>query len=172
VAWAPEGSVCRDNCVALYEVEGVETPFNPEYRRKEIAIRDTCGWQNTYRLLEFVYEGQQTTLSEETSPAFLYVFQQKNGVDDLSTKPSMTGSSWYVPAYGQLRYLYGSMGFVNAGLAACGGTRFTTGSWYSSTEVGTTCIEAAWNLHHYGYSSYLNGWYKQFKHRVRAVRNF
>ena len=172
VSWAPDSTICYDTCVALYPVEGVNTPYNPDNRQKDISVRDTCGWQNTYRLLEFIYTKHHTTLSGNTSPAFYYVFAEKNGVIDFSVKPTMSRTSWYVPAYGQLRFLYGNLGCINAAMAACGGQRFSTGCWYSSTEVGKSCLQAVWNLRHQGYSSVANGWLKQYNHTIRAVRNF
>lgn len=173
IAWAPQGSPCYTQCVALYEVEGVDTHYNPNVSNKHMAMGDTCGWQNTYRLLEFLYEGQHIPLSEATSPAFYYLFTTKNGVADLSVKPTMERTSWFMPSYGMLRMLYGQAGCINAALKACGGTMFNQGrSWYSSTEYGDTNPSVVWSLNGYGYSDTNTGWLKSETRYIRAVRIF
>ena len=173
LAWAPQNTACYNNCVAFYEVEGIVTPYNPNRDNKDLAIVDTCGWQNTYRMLEYLYTGQHTTLSPNTSPAFYYLFATKNEVSDFSVKPMMHRTSWYMPAYGQVRMLYGQLGCVNAALAACGGTLFSLSrSWYSSTEVGNDQKQAAWSVTSYGHTDTATGRLKSQARNVRAVRNF
>ncbi len=173
VAWAPKNTVCYNQCVALYEVEEVSTPWNPNRDQIHLANADTCGWQNTYRLLEFLYNGQHTTLSESTSPAFYYLFATKNGVTDFSVKPEMHRTSWFMPTYGMLRMLYGQMGCLNSALKACGGTQFShAGSWYSSTEVGSAYKQAVWSLSWFGNSDTSPLWTKDYTHSVRAIRIF
>ena len=172
MAWAPSGSPCFSNCVSLYAVSGVNTPYNPHFNSKS-ATGDTCGWQNTYRFLEFLYASQSSVLSTDTSPVFHYVFSEKNGVTDFSTKPTMAKTSWYLPAFGQLRVMYGSMGTVNAALNACGGTIFTnSGFWWSSSEVGTVDQRGIWSLNYGGISTVSNNWLKSMLRWVRAFRNF
>lgn len=173
VAWAPQNSPCYNNCVAYYEVEGINTPYNPNRNQKDLAYADTCGWQNTYRFLEFLYTGQQRTLSESTSPAFYYLFASKNGVTDFSVKPSMHRTSWFMPSYGQVRMLYSQLGSVNLALKVAGGTMLNPArSWYSSTEIGTEKIQAAWSVNSYGYSNTEPNWVKDQQRNVRAVRIF
>ena len=173
LAWAPQNTVCYNNCVANYAVEGVVTPWNPKTNCVNQANFDTCGWQNTYRFLEYLYMGQHTTLSEETSPAFYYLFSTKNGVTDFSVKPTMSRTSWFMPSFGMLRMIYAQVGCLNAALKACGGTMFNSGrSWYSSTEVGNSNKQAVWTLNSWGYSYTSNEWQKHNTRYVRAIRIF
>ena len=173
LAWAPENTPCYDNCVAQYGVDGVNTPWNPHKSCINYANLDTCGWQNTYRFLEYLYTGCHTTLSEAVSPAFYYLFATKNGVTDFSVKPVMDRTTWFMPSYGMLRMIYGQVGRINAALKACGGTLFYSGrSWYSSTEIGDSCKQAAWSLTGWGNSNTSSGWLKNKTRNVRAVRIF
>lgn len=172
LSWAPENSCCYDTCVALYPVEGINTPWNPYFDHLLYAIADTCGWQNTKRFLEYVYTGKGLSLSESISPAFMYLFAEKNGVVDFTQKPLMKGDSWYLMGYGQLRVLYGVMGCVNTALAACGGTLFTENEWYSSTEVGGDQPNVVWCLVYDGSTPKANGWLKKQEYRIRPVRSF
>ena len=173
LAWAPQNTVCYTNCVAFYEVDGVVTPYNPNRNQKDLAWADTCGWQNTYRFLEFLYNGQHRTLSASTSPVFHYIFSTMNGVADFTVKPSMHRTSWFLPSYGQVRMLYSQLGCVNSALKACGGTLFRlANSWYSSTEVGEENKQAAWSVTGYGFSNTNPGWLKNQERNVRAVRIF
>lgn len=173
VAWAPQNTVCYTNCVANYQVEGIDTPYNPNRDQLDLAWADTSGWQNTYRFLEYLYTAQHKTLSASTSPAFYYLFSTKNGVTDFSVKPPMHRTSWFMPSYGQVRMLYSQVGCVNSALKACGGTLFETShSWYSSTEIGTVNKQAVWSVTGYGYSNTDPGWLKSQERNVRAVRIF
>ena len=169
--WAPIGSVCYDTCVARYPVEGIVTPFNPFHEVTSRGIGDTCGWQNTKRLVEFIYTGCGAQISEATSPALNYLYSEKNGIADLSQKPVVRGDYWYLPSYGQLRMMYGFMGFVNAAMAACGGTMFSQGTWHSSTEV-STCSSANWSNVYDGSQCTTSGWFKKTTRKIRAVRSF
>lgn len=171
-AWAPENTLCYNHCVASHTVDGVDTPWNPHALFVSYANGDTCGWQNTKRFLDYVYTENNMALSEEVSPAFHYIFAEKNGVQDLSQKPVMQDDTWYLLSYGQLRVLYGYLGCVNKAMVACGGTMLSEGSWYSSTEVGPTCEQAVWCYHYDGYTSVADGWLKKHERQVRAVRSF
>ena len=171
-AWAPETSVCYNNCVATYAVEGINTPFNPNNYQKTRALADTCGWQNTFRILEFLYEGQGTIVSDATIPSLRYIFAEKNGVTDFSVKPVMNSHSWYLPSLGQLRLAYGEIGPVNSALAACGGTLLTSGNaWHSSTELSSP-TNSAWGMNDRGYCPAGNLAKKHRYKKVRAVRCF
>ena len=126
---------------------GSDTPLG-NYTNKREAIYDLDGYQNTRVVREHSTD----------HPAF-YAVDFENG--------------WYVPAIGQLNYLYGNLVEVNASLERVGGTPFEMeGDWryWSSTESsGVT----AWNLYSTGeldYANYTN--YKSYSWRVRGVRAF
>ena len=169
-AWAPVGSVCYDTCMARYPVEGITTPWNPIHEVAAFGIADTCGWQNTKRIVEFIYTGCGAVISESTMPPLYYIYAEKNGITDFSQKPPVRGDSWYLLSYGQLRILYSYLGCVNTALAACGGTLFSEGIWYSSTEVSTRS-NACWSFQDTGGST-TAGWFKDRIRNIRAVRSF
>jgi len=171
-AWAPTTSICYNTCVAQYAVEGIYTQWNPNHVQKLNALADTCGWQNTYRILEYIYTGNGMVLSDDTSPVLRYVFAEKNGVTDFSVKPAMHKKSWYLPSLGQLRMVYDEIGAVNMALAACGGTLLTeSASWYSSTELDNSS-NSVWAISGNGVCPYSNYAKKQIARNVRAVRSF
>lgn len=173
LAWAPENTICYDSCVALYEVDGIDTPYNPTHMAKHYGQFDTCGWQNTYRVLEFIYTKHHTTLSDQVSPLFRHIFEEHNHVSDFSEKPVMTGSSWYLPSYGQVRYMYGQIGVLNAALKACGGTLFVAGDrWSTSTEVGTWNQRGVWVHFSTDITQTFEGYLKKYGHHIRSFRNF
>ena len=93
-------------------------------------------------------------------------------------------NGWYVPAIGQLNYLYGNLMEVNTTLSVLGGVPFSTNeSWeyWSSTEYDGS---NAWNFKSSGdmgdsiYHSVIGGGWSEFyvhkwdSRRVRAARNF
>lgn len=167
--WAPTGSLCYDSCVASYSVEGIMTPWNPVLEIVSFGVGDTCGWQNTKRMVEFIYS-KSGVISDLSSPALHYIYSEKNGIVDFSQKPPVRGNSWYLPSYGQLRMLYGVLGCINTAMAACGGKMFSQGAWHSSTEVSTS-KNAVWIFQSNGYTPTV-GWLKHYERLVRAVRNF
>lgn len=119
----------------------------PNYGNKRQAIYDLDGYENTRIVRENC-----------TSSAAFYAVDFENG--------------WYVPALGQLNYLYGNLVEVNASLLVAGGTPFGNGSWtyWSSTEYSSAY---AWNLSSSGeLYYYYNGNYKYDSHSVRGVRAF
>ncbi len=126
---------------------GTDMPL-PNYRNKRQAIYDLDGYENTRIVRENCTD----------SPAF-YAVDFENG--------------WYVPAIGQLNYLYGNLMEVDRGLTVAGGTTFLATEWryWSSTESSSY---TAWFLHssgdlddnYYGYCPKDNSW------RVRGVRAF
>jgi len=78
-------------------------------------------------------------------------------------------NGWYVPAIGQLNYLYGNLLEVNASLEVAGGTPFEmNGTWnyWSSTEYGHYY---AWDLENTGE---IKDNYKANYYLLRAARNF
>lgn len=172
--WAPQNSICYSNHIASYATSGVSTPHNPAPNYQNKATKDTCGWQNTYRLLDFIYTGQGQTLTNEVSPAFYYIFHDLNGIQDFSTKPIMTASSWYMPSFGQLFQIFGCSGYLNASIAACGGDFLVNeGCWCGSTEGAPrfpsrlwvcTYMEACVVAPPYGI--------KNYSFKIRPVRSF
>ncbi|MCR5039534.1 MAG: hypothetical protein K6A94_09380 [Bacteroidales bacterium] len=127
---------------------GSDTPL-PNYINTRQAIYDLDGYNNT------LIVRQHST----DHPAF-YAVDFANG--------------WYVPAIGQLNYLYGNLVEVNASLQVAGGTAFDNGDWryWSSTEYSSLI---AWYLYSSGelYSYYGNGSYSKYASwRVRGVRAF
>ena len=170
--WAPTNTICYNNCVASYAVEGIDTPYNPHYYVQNTALADTCGWQNTYRILEFIYTGQGEVLSDNTSPVLRYIFAVKNGVTNFSVKPTMQAKSWYLPSLCQLRMAYGEIGPVNMALAACGGALMTQDhTWHSSTE-NNEASDAVWGVNGKGVAPRANMEKKDLYRRVKAVRQF
>ena len=127
---------------------GSDMPI-PNYGNKRQAIYDLDGYENT-RIVRENCTG---------SPAF-YAVDFENG--------------WYVPAIGQLNYLYGNLVEVNAGLQVAGGSAFPASGWvyWSSTEDS---YRTAWYLSSSGalYSASDNSYgNKGVSRRVRGVRAF
>jgi len=134
----------------------VNTPL-PNYTSDRLAIYDLNGYQNTQIILA-TYDND-TTYSED--------YQAFHAVD--------FENGWYLPAIGQLNYLYGNLIEVNASLNMAGGVPFETGiTWryWSSTEHGS---QGAWVMYASGLL-FGDGGYgeprKNNTYRVRAVRNF
>ena len=134
------------------------TPLTNYNNSDRLAIYDLDGYRNT----EVIYAAYH-----DNDSIFNTDYQAFSAVD--------FENGWYLPAIGQLNYLYGNLIEVNAGLYAAGGTPFETGiSWiyWSSTEIGSGC---AWLLRSSGWlngdASYVETG-KRATHRVRAARNF
>lgn len=128
---------------------GSDTPLiNYDQDNKRGAIYDLDGYENT-RIVR-----QHST----DHPAF-YAVDFENG--------------WYVPAIGQLNYLYGNLVEVNSSLQVVGATIFDTNiewKYWSSTEYEPWY---AWPLLSNGdVSSLTNDVTKTRNWRVRAARNF
>lgn len=121
---------------------GSDMPL-PNYGNKRQAIYDLDGYENTRIVRENC-----------TSSAAFYAVDFENG--------------WYVPALGQLNYLYGNLVEVNASLLVAGGTPFGNGSWtyWSSTEFSSYY---AWGL---SSSGELSCYSKDASRSVRGVRAF
>ena len=124
---------------------GSDMPL-PNYTNKRQAIYDLDGYENT-RIVRENCTG---------SPAFSAV-DFENG--------------WYVPAIGQLNYLYGNLVEVNASLQVAGGSVFPATEWryWSSTECSSSY---AWHLRSSGELYYGTTYYKNCSCRVRGVRAF
>ncbi len=130
----------------------VDTPL-PNYSSSRAAIYDLDGLFNT-----------QEILSYGTGFSAFAAMDVANG--------------WYLPALGQLNYLYGNLVEVNASLTIVGGMVFDMSSaweYWSSTERTS---HSAWRLQSsgalYGNNFASNGGYgaKPEGWRVRGVRNF
>ena len=123
----------------------------PNYTNKRQAIYDLDGYENTRIVRENCTD----------SPAF-YAVDFENG--------------WYVPAIGQLNFLYANLVEVNTSLRVAGGSVFPASEWryWSSTENSSY---NAWRMHSSGeLDYYVGGDYtnnaKNNSWRVRGVRNF
>ena len=171
--WCPTTSPCYNTCVANYEVGGINTPNNP-YHPFNIP-HDTSGWQSTYRILDFIYEGQNKILSNSVMPPLYWIFSMKNGVTDFSTMPAMGWDSWYMPSDAQYSILYGYLGCVNAAMTACGGIRFRNFQrWLTCTERGGTYPRKIQVMFYTGKFLDVDNQQtdKKYGGALRAVRNF
>lgn len=127
--------------------ENTDTPL-PNFVSTRAAIYDLNGLFNSQEILDW------DAPNNITFPAF-----EALDVDN----------GWYLPAIGQLNYLYGNLVEVNIGLAVVGGTTFNmSGSWdyWSSTET----TQSAWYLVSSG--KLQNNDWKYYSKSVRGVRNF
>lgn len=127
----------------------INTPL-PGFNSVRAAIYDLNGLFNTQEVLNF-----GANLSDRTFPAFEAL--------DLSI-------GWYLPAIGQLNYLYGNLVEVNTALAICGGSPFdmiSSWTYWSSTEWDDI---DAWSLNSTGKIEGRNKNNCIFK--VRGTRNF
>ena len=117
----------------------------PNYSNMRQAIYDLDGYQNT-----------QIVRAYSSSYTAFNVVDFENG--------------WYLPAIGQLNYLYGNLLEINNGLALAGGTifDFTVLGYWSSTEYSS---DFAWILQMDGKLDYYV-YRSAFKRHVRAARNF
>lgn len=90
-------------------------------------------------------------------------------------------NGWYVPAIGQLNYLYGNLVEINASLIVCGGVAFemsTNWRCWSSTEynggyawwMNSTGELVTFATNTSSYGSYDSA--KSCQYKVRAIRNF
>lgn len=130
---------------------GGNTPLG-KYTNRRQAIYDLDGYQNTQVVRQYGTD----------YPAF-YAVDFDNG--------------WYLPAIGQLNYLYGNLVEVNAGLEVAGGTPFEMdGHWkyWSSTEFTGSY---AWPLYstgevRSGYDGHNWGLKSDGSYRVRGAINF
>lgn len=124
-----------------------DTPLT-NYSGKRQAIYDLDGYANTLAVREHSTD----------HPAF-YAVDFENG--------------WYVPAIGQLNYLYGNLIEVNRSLVVAGGTAFSATGWtyWSSTECGyydAWYLSSSGELDYYVYGHHS----KSVSKNVRGVRNF
>lgn len=127
-----------------------DTPL-PNYTNKRQAIYDLDGYNNTLVVRQYSSTGYHA----------FYAVDFENG--------------WYLPAIGQLNYLYGNLVEVNASIRMADGIVISTTEYWSSTEYN---IQTAWYLGtsgglgvNTGYSN-VNGYGKSYYYHVRGVRNF
>ena len=95
---------------------------------KNTALADTAGWSNTEALIAAQgsnYLGGATTTF-------------RNGSSNQGYK------DWFVPAAGQLAYMYLNKNEINTLLKKCGGTTLPTNYLWSSSEYNTVY---AWYVH-------------------------
>lgn len=129
--------------------EGTDTPlpnFNSEPRQ---AIYDLNGYENTRIVRSFG--------GSSSYPAF-YAVDFANG--------------WYIPAIGQLNYLYGNLVEVNSTLKLLGKSSLTWNYWSSTERYSYVAwvLQSngnVWNCTSGNYTSY-----KGVSRNVRAARNF
>lgn len=129
-----------------------DTPL-PNFTSTRAAIYDLNGLFNTQEVLDY------GTNNNKSFPAF----------EALDVE-----SGWYLPAIGQLNYLYGNLIEVNTSLAICEGMVFEmSSSWmyWSSTEYSS---DSSWKLASSGDLHYVSGMNndKVILRCVRGVRNF
>jgi hypothetical protein len=132
-----------------------DTPLS-NFTSLRAAIYDLDGLFNTQEILSYGVS------NNKSFPAFEAV--------DVT-------NGWYLPAIGQLNYLYGNLVEVNVSLSTVGGMIFDmSGIWeyWSSTEYAS---HYAWSLCSSGrfyafISSGSNYYTKPGSRRVRGVRNF
>jgi hypothetical protein len=132
-----------------FKFVNVNSPYTPlpDYSTIRAAIYDVDGQFNTQEILAF----------ESNSN---YFFPAVEALD--------VANGWYLPAIGQLNYLYGNLVEVNEGLAAAGGALFImNNSWgyWSSTEGNSSW----WVLYSTGKIALQA---PNNTHLVRGVRNF
>lgn len=127
----------------------------PDYTNSRQAIYDLDGYENT-RILR--------SGGSSTSRPAAYAVDFANG--------------WYLPAIGQLNYLYGNLVEVNASLTIAGGSKMSSVYW-SSTEGGSSYAwicngSSGWISRCYANSNSNSSsyHYKTDTSVVRAVRNF
>ena len=134
------------------------TPLTNYNNSDRLAIYDLDGYRNT----EVIYAAYH-----DNDSIFNTDYQAFSAVD--------FENGWYLPAIGQLNYLYGNLIDVNSGIYLAGGAPIETGiNWryWSSTEHGS---QGAWFLQASGLL-FGDGGYgdprKPSTYRVRAARNF
>ncbi len=132
---------------------GDDTPLH-NYSSTRLAIYDLDGYVNT-----------QIVRAHSTNHPAFYALDFENG--------------WYLPALGQLNYLFGNLTEVNNSLLIVGGTQYTDGlTYWASTEVNSG---HAWYLNSSnGEVNFTSGYYNYGWHgtnkgtgfRVRAAISF
>ena len=134
---------------------GTSSPqLNKEYatwiNTQNTALADTCGWSNTEALIT---EQGSSFLGGSTTTF-------RNGSSNQGY------SDWFVPAMGQMAYMYLHLTEINTLLAKCGGTALPTDFYYwSSSEYSAS---HAW---HVNFSpGYVEGYNKNLNSYVQFCR--
>ena len=131
----------------LWSPDYHDIPELPNYRKFRDAINDFDGYENTRKIRQ---AGNATTYPAAWAVDFTH--------------------GWYLPAAGQIRYLYGYIPEVNQSLEIVGGDTFDLSSnWWiwASTECNS---EDAWDINYQG----SEGHSKKPDHyfRVRSIIDF
>ena len=118
------------------------------------ALADTAGWSNTEALI-----AEQNT--------DIYIGPQTKAFREGSLSISNQGySDWFVPAAGQLAYIYLKMKQINAVLGKCGGTTLPTdwSHWSSSEHSDFYASDVVFSGGRVGYDIYGKdmGYYVRF----------
>lgn len=117
---------------------------------------DSCGWSdNTYDtpLPNFPHNNKRAAIYDLDglfNTQEVLNFGANNNYSYPAFEAMDVANGWYLPAIGQLNYLYGNLVEVNFGLGVVGGALFSmTSNWsfWSSTEMGN---QHAWALFSYG----------------------
>ena len=134
--------------------DGRDTPL-PNFYSARSAIYDLDGLFNTQEVLSYGIS------VNKSFPAF-------EAID--------VANGWYLPAIGQMNYLYGNLVEINTSLTVAGGIPYDmSGSWeyWSSSEYNHYF---AWYLKSSGYldcNSHTNSdSHKNYNKLVRGIRNF
>ena len=131
----------------LWSPDYHDIPELPNYWKFRDAINDFDGYENTRKIRQ---AGNATTYPAAWAVDF--------------------GHGWYLPAAGQIRYLYGYIPEINQSLEIVGGDTFDLSSnWWiwASTECDA---EDAWDINYQG----SEGHSKKHDHyfRVRSIIDF
>lgn len=137
-----------------------------------VALQDagSCGWGPTYNDTPLANFGSTRQAIYDLDGYSNTAIVRNCG--DASRYPAFYAvdfeNGWYLPAIGQLNYLYGNLVEVNATLQLVEGTPFNmNGGWiyWSSTENSDIY---AWYLESSGALIYYD--YRNYKHYIRRVR--
>ena len=120
---------------------------------ESVARADWQGKNNTRVVLEYC------KANGESCPAFEYVNSYK-------TEGTIAGD-WYLPAFGELKAIYGNKNVLNIALGKIGGTKLGTSYYWSSSEGS---YNDAWGLYFDVGNVYYD--YKRGYNYVRPVLAF
>ena len=167
------GATDAQKCVPPYAADGSQ---NPEYITAGQALADMNGSGNTAALVELVPSSAKTGGAFENVQAN---YPAAFACHLFSTRGTSQGD-WYLPAIGELGYLYTRVKKINESLGVLGTSAvqfgdFTKdgsslGDWcWSSSEYGT---DVAWYLYYNGRVLNLSKYYLSADFRVRAFAAF
>ncbi len=161
--WGPRNSAAA-YLNAAEDVPGIHNYFTPRS-----AISDFNGLNNTEAIRN--HYGADFLNCVAAYSAYYY--------DHLTDNVGTTHLGWYLPAVGQLRFLYSELPIINASLAIVNGTPFsmdTDWEYWSSSECEIddeySHMITAWSVNNRGYIEYCNKTPSYRKLGVRSVRSF